>query len=174
MNRYKQRMILTAAAALVPLTVACGAGKADSGAVSSQQPGPQQPSSQQPTSRQSRQPMSRQPVTGVDWRVDSLTVGGRTRSAPAAARLRIDADGRAAGNLGCNRFSARATVQGDRITLGGLRTTRMACTPDRMEFERALAGALTTGTLVARADAGSLTLTDGNGDLIRLSRHALG
>ncbi|WP_245790486.1 META domain-containing protein [Streptomyces monashensis] len=172
-------MILTAAAALVPLTVACGAGKADSGAVSSQRPGPQQPSSQQPSSRQpssrqSQQPGSRQAVTGVDWRVDSLTVGGRTRSAPATARLRIDADGRAAGNLGCNRFSARATVRGDRITLGGLRTTRMACTPDRMEFERALAGALTTGTLVARADAGSLTLTDGNGDLIRLSRHALG
>jgi heat shock protein HslJ len=174
MNRYKQRMILTAAAALVPLTVACGAGKADSGAVSSQQPGSQQPSPPQPGPRQPQQPVSRQAVTGVDWRVDSLTVGGRTRSAPAAARLRIDADGRAAGNLGCNRFSARATVQGDRITLGGLRTTRMACTPDRMEFERALAGALTTGTLVARADDGSLTLTDGNGDLIRLSRHALG
>ncbi|MER5541411.1 META domain-containing protein [Streptomyces sp. NPDC002589] len=147
MNRYKQRMILTVAAAFVPLTVACGTGKADSGRVSVQQP-----------------------VTGVDWRVDSLTAGGTTRHAPAVARLRIDADGSAAGNLGCNQFSARATVHGDHITFGALRTTRMACAPDRMDFERALSGALTTGTLVAKADDGKLTLTDGAGDRIQLTR----
>ncbi|MFB7506183.1 META domain-containing protein [Streptomyces broussonetiae] len=144
-------MTLMLTAVLVPLTVACGTGRADSGAVS---PGQQ--------------------VTGVDWRVDSLTVGGTIRHAPATAHLRIDADGRAAGNLGCNQFSARATVQGDRITLGDLRTTRMACAPDRMDFERAFARALTTGTLVARGDDRTLTLTDGDGDLVHLSRHASG
>lgn len=149
MNRYKQRMTLTAAAVLVPLTVACGTGKADSGPVS-----------------------GGQPVTGVDWRVDGLTVGDTTRHAPASARLRIDEDGKAAGNLGCNQFSARATVHGDRITFGDLRTTRMACAPDRMDFERALARALTTGTLVAKTDDGKLTLTDGDGDRIHLSRRA--
>jgi heat shock protein HslJ len=131
--------------------VACGTGKADSGPVSAQQP-----------------------VTGVDWRVDRLTVGGTTRQAPVVARLRIDTDGKAAGNLGCNRFSARATVHGDRITIGDLRTTRMACAPDRMDFERALARALTTGTLVAKTDDGRLTLTDGNGDIVHLSRHTSG
>ncbi|MFI0810976.1 META domain-containing protein [Streptomyces echinatus] len=150
MNRYKQCMTLTAAAAvLVPLTVACGSEKGDSVAVSVQQP-----------------------VTGIDWRVDSLTVGGTTRHAPAAARLRIDEDGKAAGNLGCNHFSARATVHGDRITIGDLRTTRMACDRERMDFERALARALTTGTLVAKADAAKLTLTDGDGDRVHLSRGA--
>ncbi|MEU8029180.1 META domain-containing protein [Streptomyces sp. NPDC049099] len=143
-------MTLTAAAVLVPLTVACGIGKADSGPVGVQQ--------------------SR--LTGIDWRVDSITAGGTTRHAPAAARLRIDEDGKAAGNLGCNQFSARATVHGDRITFGDLRTTRMACAPDRMDFERALARALTTGTLVAKADDGKLTLTDGDGDRIHLSRSA--
>ncbi|GGV01155.1 hypothetical protein GCM10010260_41990 [Streptomyces filipinensis] len=149
MNRYKQRMTLTAAAVLVPLTVACGIGKADSGPVT-----------------------DRQPVTGIDWRVDRLTVGDTTRDAPAVARLRIDADGTAAGNLGCNHFSARATVHGDRITFGDLRTTRMACAPDRMDFERALARTLTTGTLVARTGEGRLTLTDGDGDRIHLSHTA--
>ncbi|WP_251094037.1 META domain-containing protein [Streptomyces sp. Caat 7-52] len=148
MNRYRQRLTLTAAAVLVPLTVACGNVEGDSGAVSVQQP-----------------------VTGVDWRVDSLTVGGTTRHAPAAARLRIDEDGKAAGNLGCNHFSARATVHGDRITFGDLRTTRMACDRERMDFERALARTLTTGTLVAEADAAKLTLTDGDGDRVRLSRN---
>jgi heat shock protein HslJ len=155
MNRYKKRMIPPVAAALAVLTVACGTGKADSGPVTSPQP-----------------------VTGIDWRVDGLTVGGTTRHAPGTARLRIDthgtAEGKAAGNLGCNQFSARATVHGDRITLGDLRTTRMACAPDRMDFERALAGALTTGTLVAKTDDGKLTLTDGNGDIVHLSRNASG
>ncbi|WP_225099839.1 META domain-containing protein [Streptomyces sp. CoH27] len=152
-------MIPSAAAALAVLTVVCGTGKADSGPVSSPQP-------------------VTQPVTGVDWRVDGLTVGGTIRHAPATARLRIDlsggAEGKAAGNLGCNQFSARATVHGDRITLGDLRTTRMACAPDRMDFERALASALTTGTLVAKTDDGKLTLTDGNGDIVHLSRNASG
>ncbi|MER6733542.1 META domain-containing protein [Streptomyces puniciscabiei] len=156
MNRYKKRMILgPGAASLAALMVACGTGRADSGAVTVQQPSPQ-------------------PVTGVDWRVDGLTVGGTTRHAPAAARLRIDANGKAAGNLGCNQFSARVTVHGDHLTFGDLRTTRMACAPDRMDFERALARALTTGTLVAKADHAKLTLTDGDGDRIHLSRNASG
>ncbi|MER5859876.1 META domain-containing protein [Streptomyces sp900105245] len=142
-------MTLTAAAALVPLVVACGTGKAESGAVSVQQP-----------------------VTGIDWRVDSLTVGGATRHAPASARLRVEDDGKAAGNLGCNQFSARATVHGDRITFGDLRTTRMACSPERMAFERALARTLTTGTLTARTEDRKLTLTDGDGDRVHLSRSA--
>ncbi|AOR33437.1 META domain-containing protein [Streptomyces fodineus] len=149
MKRHKQRMISTMVGILAALTVACGSGKADSGAVAVPQP-----------------------VTGIDWRIDSLTVGGTTRHAPAVARLRIDEDGKAAGNLGCNHFSARATVHGDHITFGDLRTTRMACAPDRMEFERALSRALTTGTLVAKADDAKLTLTDGNGDRIHLSRGA--
>ncbi|MFF7752369.1 META domain-containing protein [Streptomyces sp. NPDC007971] len=142
-------MILTAVALLVPLTLACGSARPDSGP-----------------------PGSGQPVTGVDWRIDSLTADGTTRHAPATAHLRIDTDGKAAGNLGCNSFSSRATVHGDRITLGDLRTTRMACAPDRMDFERALARTLTTGTLTARADDGKLTLTDGDGDRIHLSRRA--
>ncbi|MEU2064339.1 META domain-containing protein [Streptomyces sp. NPDC013455] len=135
------------AAVLLLLTLACGGRQEDSGPVS-----------------------VRQSVTGVDWRVDSITVGGASQHAPAAARLRIDEDGKAAGNLGCNRFSARATVRGDRITIGDLRTTRMACGQARMDFERALARTLTTGTLVARLDAGKLTLTDGDGNRVHLSR----
>lgn len=143
MNRHKQHTILTAAAVLVPLTLACASAQGTPAG---------------------------QPVTGVDWRVDSLTAEGATRPAPTAAHLRIGTDGKAAGNLGCNQFSARATVHGDRITFGDIRTTRMACEPNRMAFERALARTLTTGTLTARADEGKLTLTDGDGDRIHLSR----
>ncbi|SOD85408.1 Heat shock protein HslJ [Streptomyces sp. Ag109_G2-15] len=145
MNRHKQRMTLTAAAVLVPLTLACASSQgAEAG----------------------------QPVTGVDWRVDSLTAEGTTRHAPATAHIRIGTDGLAAGNLGCNQFSAQATVQGDRITIGNVRATKMACDQARMDFERAFARTLTTGTLTARTDDGKLTLTDGDGDVVHLSRGA--
>jgi heat shock protein HslJ len=151
MNRYKQRMTLRALAVLVPLMVACGGQGADSGAMSVQQP-----------------------LTGTDWRVDSLTVGGTTQHAPAAAHLRIGTDGKAAGNLGCNQFSARVTVHGDRITFGDIRATKMACDPKRMDFERAFARTLTTGTLTVRSGDGKLTLTDGDGDRVHLSHRAPG
>lgn len=146
MNRYKKCLALAAA----PLVVACGAGKADSGAMTVPAP-----------------------VTGVEWRVDSVTADGTTHSAPASAspRLRIDADGGAAGDLGCNRFSARATVHGDRITFGALRTTKMACAPDRMSFERVLARALDGRTLTGVTGDGTLTLTGGHGERVHLSRH---
>ncbi|MGW1001396.1 META domain-containing protein [Streptomyces sp. NPDC002520] len=149
MNRYKQHMTLAVAGVLVPLTLACGGARAESGSVS-----------------------ARQPVTGIDWRVDGLTAGGESLHAPATAHLRIDEDGKAGGNLGCNHFSASATVHGDRITFGNVRTTRMACAEPRMTFERTLARTLTTGTLTARTDDGRLTLTNGDGDRVQLSRSA--
>ncbi|MEU5593995.1 META domain-containing protein [Streptomyces sp. NPDC020298] len=148
MNRTrKQRITRTAAAAFVPLAVACGTGRAGSGSVA-----------------------VREPVTGVDWHVGSVTADGITHRAPASARLRVDEGGKAAGNLGCNQFSARATVHGDRITFGELRTTRMACDRPRMTFERALARVLAGQTLTARTDDGKLTVTNSHGDRVNLTR----
>ncbi|CAL9305351.1 META domain-containing protein [Streptomyces sp. SudanB182_2057] len=145
MKRHKQWL----GAAAIPLVVACAAGKADSGAMGASEP-----------------------VTGVDWRVERVTVGDEDLAAPAAAspHLRIGTDGSAAGNLGCNRFSARVGVDGDRITFGALRTTKMACDPGRMSFERALAKALDGQTLTGAAERGRLTLTTGHGDRVHLTR----
>ncbi|MEW2129347.1 META domain-containing protein [Streptomyces sp. NPDC005435] len=142
-------MTLAAAAALVPFMAACGnevAAGSGSGSVA-----------------------PRQSVTGVEWRVDSLTAGGTTLRAPAGASLRVEEDGAAAGNLGCNSFGTHATVHGDRITFGGLRTTKVACDPARMTFERALAAALDGQTLTARTEDGRLTLTGGHGERVNLT-----
>ncbi|MEU3522798.1 META domain-containing protein [Streptomyces sp. NPDC038707] len=115
-----------------------------------------------------------EPVTGVEWRVERVAVGGESLAAPAAGSpsLRIGADGSASGNLGCNRFSARVGVHGDRIAFGALRTTKMACDPVRMTFERALARALDGQTLTGTAEHGRLTLTTGHGDRVHLTRDA--
>ncbi|MEV7319778.1 META domain-containing protein [Streptomyces sp. NPDC093970] len=139
-------MVLTAAAAL--LAVACGGERAGAGS------GTVSP---------------RPPVTGVDWTVGSVTADGTTRPAPAHAHVRID-DGRAAGNLGCNQFSATARLTDDRVRLGNVRTTRMACDNARMTFERALARTLTAAALTIHADGGRLTLTTAGGDRVELSR----
>ncbi|WP_416518656.1 META domain-containing protein [Streptomyces achromogenes] len=115
-----------------------------------------------------------EPVTGVEWRVERVTVGEESLAAPAAGspHLRIGTDGTAAGNLGCNRFSAPVSVHGDRIAFGALRTTKMACDPARMSFERALAKALDGQTLTGAAERGGLTLTTGHGDRVHLTRGA--
>ncbi|MFC5658292.1 META domain-containing protein [Streptomyces nogalater] len=117
---------------------------------------------------------AREPVTGVQWRVERVTVGGDDLAAPASGspHLRIGADGSAAGNLGCNRFSAPVGVRGDRITFGALRTTKMACDPARMSFERALARALDGQTLTGAPEHGKLILTSGHGDRVHLTRDA--
>ncbi|MFJ3643652.1 META domain-containing protein [Streptomyces sp. NPDC090108] len=165
MYRHKRNRYPILAAALLPLVVACGGEAAGSGGAAGSGS------------------VARDPVAGVDWRVDSVTAHGTTLRAPAAARLRVDLDsaggrgdgeGRAGGSLGCNLFSAPVTVHGDRIAFGALRTTRMACDPARMTFERTLAGVLGRHTLSSRADKGKLTLTTGHGERVDLSRNAPG
>ncbi|MFJ3649489.1 META domain-containing protein [Streptomyces murinus] len=132
-----------ALALLLPLAVACGAAPAHSGAVTVDEP-----------------------LTGVEWRVVSVTAQGATHPAPASARLLVRDDGTAAGNLGCNGFSAPVTLRGDRVTFGPLRTTKMACDDARMAFERLLGGQALTGT----PDHGKLTLTTSHGDHVNLTR----
>ncbi|MEU9454609.1 META domain-containing protein [Streptomyces sp. NPDC048277] len=111
----------------------------------------------------------RPPVTGIDWTVDSVTVGGTTHRAPAQAHVKIE-DGRAVGNLGCNQFGATARITDDHIRLSHARTTRMACDNARMSFERALARTLTAGPLTMRTEGEKLTLTAAGGDRVQLSR----
>ncbi|MFD4786217.1 META domain-containing protein [Streptomyces sp. NPDC058459] len=151
MDRHTQRITLTVAAALVPLAVACGNDSADPGS-GSVAPAPR--------------------LTGTAWRVTGVTEGGTTHRAPAAARIRIDDEGRASGSLGCNAFSAPTTVDGARIDFGALRTTRMACDEPRMTFERALTRALDSGTLTARTHDGALTLTTQKGARVQLTPSA--
>ncbi|MFW2404418.1 MAG: YbaY family lipoprotein [Gammaproteobacteria bacterium] len=65
-----------------------------------------------------------------------------TKAPPEDARLTLAAEsGQAAGYTGCNRFSGSLEVDGDRLTLGPLASTRRACI-DTMELETAFLAAL--------------------------------
>ncbi|WP_121747983.1 META domain-containing protein [Streptomyces sp. E2N166] len=152
MYRQKQRsMTLTVAAAvaLVPLAAACGSEKADGGSGSVG---------------------AGMPLTGVQWSIDSVTVDGTTHRAPDAARVRIDDSGEAAGSTGCNTFSARADVDGERVRLSDAMFTEKACEKTPIDFEKSLGRALTTGPLTTRTEGERLTLTTSGGDTVRLSK----
>ncbi|MFE4548216.1 MULTISPECIES: META domain-containing protein [unclassified Streptomyces] len=145
----KQRLTLSVLT-LLPLAVACGTGTGPSSVGAARDGG----------------------VTGVHWNVESLTVDGRTTRSPGGAYLRIDRDGRVSGNLGCNGFGATATVRGDRLGLGSLRTTEMACGKTPMAFEAGLARAFGGDTLTTAVEGDDLTLTTHAGDRVALTREA--
>lgn len=155
MYRQKQQrsktLTVAAVAALVPLAAACGSEKAnDSGGASVGAGG--------------------QRITGVQWSIDSVTVDGTTHEAPDAAQVRIDDAGEAAGSTGCNSFSARADVDGERVRLSDAMFTEKACDKTPADFEKSLGRTLTTGSLTAGDEGGRLTLTTAEGDTVRLSK----
>lgn len=103
------------------------------------------------------------PLVATVWTVDSLLDGATASSLPAGAggraRFTLAADGSASGNLGCNRFNAKAAVEGGSVTFGPLTTTRMACLGPEGEVERALTGLFGGGPLQWRIQGDALTLT---------------
>ncbi|MER7055193.1 META domain-containing protein [Streptomyces sp. NPDC000351] len=150
-RRQKRGMRLTVAAVLVlvPLAAACGSEKADGGSGSVG---------------------ADKPVTGVRWSIDSVTVNGTTHKAPDAARVRIDDSGEAVGSTGCNTFSARAAVDGERVRLSDAVFTEKACDKTPIDFEKSLGRTLTAGALTTDTTGERLTLTTSDGDTVRLSR----
>ncbi|MFI5681655.1 META domain-containing protein [Streptomyces cellulosae] len=153
MYRQKQRLITplvtTAAVALIPLAVACGNEKADDAPAGSDSVG------------------AERPVTGVRWKIDSVTVDGRTHRAGRDTHLTFDEKtGKAGGRLGCNHVNAKATVRDGHITLGAPSTTRMMCDASLMDTEKALLS-LFGKTLSYRIDANTLALTSENGNTLR-------
>ncbi|MGW7457131.1 META domain-containing protein [Streptomyces sp. NPDC054797] len=117
----------------------------------------------------SRLPAADAPLTTTEWKVDALISGGTVSSVPAEAagraRFTLAADGAASGVLGCNRFSAKVTVEATTLTFGPVTSTRMACEGPAGEVERALTALFARGPLTWRIQGQALTLTapDGSG-----------
>ena len=72
-------------------------------------------------------------------------------------------DGRAYGTTGCNRYSGGYSLDGERIELGAIASTRMSCAPPLDALELAFLEALGN---VARwqVEGGMLTLRDEHGE----------
>ncbi|MBL8588588.1 MAG: META domain-containing protein [Methylobacteriaceae bacterium] len=96
-----------------------------------------------------------------DWRLvelDGAPLGGSGGRTPT---LRFGPQGRLTGDGGCNRFSGAWRVAGDRLTIGPLAATMMAC-PAGMELERRFFDALAR-VAGQRREPGGLMLLDAAG-----------
>ncbi|MFE5025322.1 META domain-containing protein [Streptomyces sp. NPDC056656] len=111
------------------------------------------------------------PLTGTEWTVTSLLSDDVATSLPeevaGRAKMTFEKDGQddtATGNLGCNRFRAKAEFRDGHLTLGSPVTTRMLCQGPRMDTERALLK-LFAQKLSYEVQGRTLTLTapDGTG-----------
>ncbi|WP_151478955.1 META domain-containing protein [Streptomyces albicerus] len=110
-------------------------------------------------------------ITGKQWNVESVTVDGTTRKAPAGAHIEFGKDGKVGGNYGCNHFGASAEIEGDTIKISDdTIKTKMACTTEgTMDFESQLGGAISGSTVKAEVDDGKLKLTTQDGYTVNLT-----
>ena len=106
-----------------------------------------------------------------DW--DLVALGERDHPLGAGgkpATLRFDAAAkRAAGNAGCNRYSAGYRLAGDSLSFEAAISTKMAC-PDGMELENAWLGAMAQVVTWSATDS-ILTLAGAAGPLARFEEH---
>ena len=80
------------------------------------------------------------PLVGSEWRLEDL--GGTGVLDRVEATLVFPEAGRVAGNGSCNRFFGSYTLMSDRIAIGQMGSTRMACAGAVGEQEARYLGAL--------------------------------
>ena len=103
------------------------------------------------------------------WRIE------QARSEPILdkrrARISFGADGKLTGHTSCNTMTAPYALEGDRLKVGAVITTRMACAPLQMEQEDRILTALEVAVSARVRDDGLLELRDGDGrGLLRATR----
>jgi heat shock protein HslJ len=107
-------------------------------------------------------------LTGLVWVATAINNGkGAVESTANTSMITAEftADGKISGNATCNQYNGTYTTDGDKMTIGALATTRMACASDELNAqEQAYIAALgnvatytiSNGTLELRAADGAL------------------
>ena len=107
-----------------------------------------------------------QPIEGTLWVVDGIVTGEAVSGVltGVTASLRI-VDGQAEVRFGCNTGGGPVEVTPDTLTFGPMTSTKMACEPNAMAMEAAVA-AVVQATVPYSIDADTLTLDAGANGLI--------
>ena len=107
------------------------------------------------------------PLVGPVWELDGYNNGKQAIvSALAGTRITLELrdDGTLGGFDGCNRFMSGYTLDGGKLAIGPLATTRMACRGPDGAIQQANAFAAAMGTVVGyRVEGAELTLLDAEG-----------
>lgn len=109
------------------------------------------------------------------WQLESSIRGDAVSNTVGMeqATLRFDqAEGRLLVDTGCNQGSAPYERDGDRVTVGPLVLTKMACEPQAMDIEQLVVEALDQQTLTMSIVGGQLTLSGEDGDGLGLRAQA--
>ncbi len=125
-----------------------------------------------PAAAQPGQPDITTTLESTSWRLVSLP--GHAPAALAALEQGPTArfeSGRVSGFGGCNRLMGSYTLQQNRLTIGGLAGTMMACPEPAMSIERALHAAL-TGPLSYAITGNRLSLTSDSGAVLVFEKEA--
>ncbi|MDX8448368.1 YbaY family lipoprotein [Mesorhizobium captivum] len=94
---------------------------------------------------------------GQSWLIEYID--GIGVIAEPQATFRVSEAGKAGGKGPCNSYFATAKVDGDKIAIGDIGSTKMACAPDVMAQEKALFDALGKAASY-HIDAGKLLIAD--------------
>ena len=102
-------------------------------------------------------------LAGSEWR--PTEIGNIENPAGSEMFVRFGGESKIEGHGGCNRFFGTYKLVGDRIEIGPLGATRMACPEPIMEREARFLGALENATQFVRERI-DLTLTDNAGNTV--------
>lgn len=110
----------------------------------------------------------RAPLTGAEWVVEDINGAGVIDNSHAS--LLFGEDGTLSGSGSCNRYGARYTLKGARLTIASPAATLMACAPALMDQERKFFDALSKASSYAIDETGALVLTAPDGGRILARR----
>ena len=83
-------------------------------------------------------------LPGSAWQV--TTFAGQAPLAEHPITFEFDNEGSVSGDASCNRFGGSCAIEGGKIEVGALRSTRRACEPEVMQQERKFLGLLAAVT----------------------------
>jgi heat shock protein HslJ len=115
------------------------------------------------------QPQSQPPVLhGAPWTIDQ--VAGAATVDGSRTSIEFRPDGSVGGRASCNTFRGRYTLTAERLAIGPLTTTRMACTPPVMAQERTVLEILGDVRRYEIASDGALVLHAADARTLRARR----
>lgn len=109
-------------------------------------------------------------LAGTEWLLQELA-GTEVIGQPQNLTLRFTSTGRIRGQGGCNQFSAKSKISGDRLTVSPLIATRKACVdPKLQEQENRYFRALESAQRISLEDSELLIYAEGLGRPLKFSR----
>lgn len=103
--------------------------------------------------------------TGITWRAEDIGGGGIIDRSHVT--LALGPDDAASGSAGCNRFTARYALTGNRLTITGIASTEKACAPSLMQQEARYIALLAQVAQWRIEPTGALVLTTPQGAPLR-------